>query len=109
MKKIKSRRNILSALMCMCIAFTLPSVSTPAQAVDVPTIPQMIQDAGMQGGMNQMHDTNYLKERYQDNYRNEDYQYYQRKKELEEIPAAKKIKSFKTTMAVLCSRQLLKN
>ncbi len=87
MKKISSRRNILSAIMC--IAFAFPAFNTPVKAVDMPTIPQIIQEAGMQGGMNQMHDTNYLKERYQENYRNEDYQYYQRRKQLEENPGSK--------------------
>ena len=73
MKKISSRKNILSAVMC--IAFAFPAFNTPVKAVDMPSMPQIIQEAGMQGGMNQMHDTNYLKERYQENYRNEDYQY----------------------------------
>ena len=91
MKKINSRRNVLSAVMCMCLAFTLPAAN-PANADPfggASITPTAIQEAGMQGGMNQMHDTNYLKDRYQDNYRNEDYQYYQRKKELEENPGSK--------------------
>ena len=92
MKKINSRKNILSAIMCMCIAFALPSSTTPAKADPfggAPITPTAIQEAGTQGGMNQMHDTNYLRERYQDNYRTEDYQYYQRKKQLEENPGSK--------------------
>ncbi len=89
MKKISSRRNILSAVMCVAIVLSASNLAK-ADAFGGTTItPSVIQEAGMQGGMNQIHDTNYLKERYQDNYRNEDYQYYQRKKELEENPGSK--------------------
>ncbi len=92
MKKINSTKNILSTIMCMCLAFALSSANNTAKADPFggATIsPTMIQEAGMQGGMNQMHDTNYLKDRFQDNSRNEDYQYYQRKKQLEENPGNK--------------------
>lgn len=89
MKKIRLRKNVLSTAVLACAAFTFPALSLPAKAFDAPAVPQIIQEAGMQGGLNQTHDSNYLRERYQENYRNEDYQYYQRKKELDKNPGSK--------------------
>ena len=74
MKKIRLRKNVLSTAVLACAAFTFPALSLPAKAFDAPAVPQIIQEAGMQGGLNQTHDNNYLRERYQENYRNEDYQ-----------------------------------
>ncbi len=83
MKKMNSKKNILT----VCAAFALSlSTITPANADlygGYNGIMQTVQDIQNQAGMNQMHDSNYLRERSQENYRNEDYKYYQQRKKLD--------------------------
>lgn len=91
MKKINSRKYILKAMLCSALFVSASFSPANADALGGATItPQqmMLQEVGAQSGLNQMHDTNYLKERYQDNYRNEDYNYYQERKKLEKDPNA---------------------
>ncbi len=91
MKKINSRKYILNAMLCSALFVSASFPPANADALGGATItPQqmMLQEVGAQSGLNQMHDTNYLKERYQDNYRNEDYNYYQERKKLEKDPNA---------------------
>lgn len=91
MKKINSRKYILKAMLCSALFVSVSFSPANADALGGATItPQqmMLQEVGAQSGLNQMHDTNYLKERYQDNYRNEDYNYYQERKKLEKDPNA---------------------
>ena len=75
MKKMNSKKNILT----VCAAFALSLSITPANADlygGYNGIMQTVQDIQNQAGMNQMHDSNYLRERSQENYRNEDYKYF---------------------------------
>ena len=90
MKKMNSKKNIL----IMCAAFALSLSITPAnadlyggyngvmQSGQMADVARTVQDMQNQAGMNQMHDSNYLRERSQENYRNEDYNYYQQRKKL---------------------------
>ncbi|MBD9018143.1 MAG: hypothetical protein EGR13_07470, partial [Coprococcus comes] len=79
MKKMNSKTNI----MILCAAFALSVSTTPANAAMYDSFPAIYQDIQSQSGMNQMHDSNYLRERSQENYRNEDYNYYQQRKKLD--------------------------
>ena len=86
MKKINSKTNI----MILCAAFALTASITPAFADLYSGYNGVMQQAGYtyqdvqnQAGMNQMHDSNYLREKYQDNHRTEDYKYYQQRKKLD--------------------------
>lgn len=79
MKKMNSKANI----MILCAAFALSVSTTPANAAMYDSFPAIYQDIQSQSGMNQMHDSNYLRERSQENYRNEDYNYYQQRKKLD--------------------------
>ena len=89
MKKINSRKYILNTTLCCALvvsASLLPANADALGGIDI--TPQQMQMIQGQGGLNQMHDTNNLKERYQDNYRNEDYNYYQERKKLDTDPNA---------------------
>ena len=91
MEKINSRKYILKAIMLS--AFVISASFTQANAdsfggANVTPQQMIMQEVGAQSGLNQMHDSNYLKERYQDNYRNQDYNYYQERKKLEKDPDA---------------------
>ena len=91
MKKINSRKYILKAIMLSALVISASFSKANADQFGGANItPQqmMLQEVGAQSGLNQMHDSNYLKERYQDNYRNEDYNYYQERKKLEKDPNA---------------------
>ncbi len=91
MKKINSRKYILKAIMLSALVISASFSKANADQFGGANItPQqmMMQEVGAQSGLNQMHDSNYLKERYQDNYRNEDYNYYQERKKLEKDPNA---------------------
>ncbi len=89
MKKINSKTKI----MILCTAFALSASITPAFADLYGGYNGVMQQAGYtyqdvmnaqnQAGMNQMHDSNYLREKSQDNYRTEDYKYYQQRKKLD--------------------------
>ena len=89
MKKINSKTNIV----ILCAAFALSASITPANADLYGGYNGVMQQAGYtyqdamnvqnQAGMNQMHDSNYLREKSQDSYRNEDYKYYQQRKKLD--------------------------
>lgn len=91
MEKINSRKYILKAIMLSALVISASFSKANADQFGGANItPQqmMMQEVGAQSGLNQMHDTNYLKERYQDNYRNDDYNYYQERKKLETDPNA---------------------
>lgn len=91
MEKINSRKYILKAIMLSALVISVSFSKANADQFGGANItPQqmMMQEVGAQSGLNQMHDTNYLKERYQDNYRNDDYNYYQERKKLETDPNA---------------------
>ena len=75
MKKINSKKHIIGAITCMSLALTISASYSPATADPLGGAPIVPGQIGAEAGMNQMHDSSYLKERYQDNYRNEDYQY----------------------------------
>ena len=80
MKKINSKTKI----MILCTAFALSASITPVFAGAMyDSFPALYQDVQNQAGMNQMHDSNYLREKSQDNYRTEDYKYYQQRKKLD--------------------------
>lgn len=86
MKKINSKRNILGAVLCICMAASV----TPARAAfgDMGNLTQQAGRVGAEAGMNQMHDSDLLRNRYQQQQHNEDYQYYQQRKKLEADPNA---------------------
>lgn len=91
MEKINSRKYILKAIMLSALVISASFSKANADQFGGANItPQqmMMQEVGAQSGLNQMHDTNYLKERYQDNYRNDDYNYYQERKKLDTDPNA---------------------
>ena len=84
MKKINSRSSILSAVFCLALAASL----TPANADVYGSFPSAteMQQAGSQAGMNQMHDTNFLKDRYQQKQQTQDYKQYEQRKRLDANP-----------------------
>lgn len=91
MKKINSRKYILKAMLLSALVISASFSKANADQFGGANItPQqmIMQEVGAQSGLNQMHDSNYLKERYQDNYRNQDYNYYQERKKLEKDPDA---------------------
>ena len=89
MKKINSRKSIFKAILCFAMIVSASYTTANADALGgIDVTPQQMQMIQGQSGLNQMHDTNILKERYQDNYRNEDYNYYQERKKLEKDPDA---------------------
>ena len=86
MKKINSRINILGAVFCIATALSLtPSVANPVLGSGY--MPGEVGRAGAEAGMNQMHDTNLLRDRYEQRQRNEDYQYYEQRRKLETNPS----------------------
>lgn len=85
MKKINSRSSILSVVFCVTLAVT------PANADMFSSFPNTIdpsirQEANSQAGMNQMHDTNFLRDRYQQKQQAEDYQNYRQRKKTDANP-----------------------
>lgn len=79
MKKINSNKNILGAVMFMCIALSAsPAISASAGGLLTPI--------GAEAGMNQSHDMNNLRYQYQEKNRDEDYQYYEKRRNLERNP-----------------------
>ncbi len=89
MKKMNSKKQFL----ILCAAFALSVSLTPANATTFDSYPAMmqqgysyqdIQNVRNQSGMNQLHDTDYLKEKAKDNYREDDYNYYQQRKKIEQ-------------------------
>jgi len=84
MKKI-TKTNILSAVLCMALVASF----TPAKAALFDNFPNTVYgEASSQAGMNLMHDSDYLKDRYQDAKNNEDYQQYEQYKQYRENPNA---------------------
>jgi hemolysin activation/secretion protein len=73
MKMINSRKSILNAVFCLALTASL----TPAQAYPIADSFPSYMDASSQAGMNQMHDTDYLRDKYQQRQKTEDYQYYE--------------------------------
>lgn len=87
MKKINSKRNILTVVAAVCIACNItPSSANPLAGSNY--TPGEIGRASTEAGMNQMHDTDYLKTRYQQKKHTDDYQYYQQRRNLEANPEA---------------------
>ena len=89
MKKMNSKKQFL----ILCAAFALSVSLTPANATTFDSYPAMmqqgysyqdIQNVRNQSGMNQLHDTDYLKEKAKDSYREDDYNYYQQRKKIEQ-------------------------
>ena len=70
MKKINSKKHIIGAITFMSFALTISASYNPANADPFGGASIVPGQIGAEAGMNQMHDSNYLKERYQDNYRN---------------------------------------
>lgn len=91
MKKSNAKKNILSAVMCLCFTFALPASITPkAEAFDAGVLPSPSSYDGImnQSGLNQGHDMNNLRNQYQDKYRDEDYNNYQQRRKIEQDPNA---------------------
>lgn len=87
MKKINSRSSILSAVFCVTLAVTPANAdifSSYPNAMDA----SMRQQVESQAGMNQLHDTNFLKDRYQQKQQTEDYQQYQHRRNPDSDPNA---------------------
>jgi len=86
MKKISLKTNILSTVFCIGLAVSV----VPAQAALFDNFPNTVYDYGItrqdaanafnQIGGSQMHDTDYLKTRYQDSQRENDYKTYEDQK-----------------------------
>ena len=85
--------NSKKQFLILCAAFALSVSLTPANATTFDSYPAMmqqgysyqdIQNVRNQSGMNQLHDTDYLKEKAKDNYREDDYNYYQQRKKIEQ-------------------------
>lgn len=81
MKKINSRKSILNAALCFVLA------STPSYATDIPTATNFTNT--IYG--NQVHDSNYLKDRYQQRQEREDYNQYVQRKRLNANPNANQV------------------
>ncbi len=86
MKKIKSKQHILSAVLSVAFALTLPASFNTAEAN--PFMNGAGVTPGAEAGMNQGHDMNYMRDQFQDKRRDDDYQYYQRRKKLEADPSS---------------------
>ena len=89
MKKINFKKKILGSAFCLALLASF----TPVKAAWIDSFPNtmdnsMIQQAGSQAGMNQTHDTDYLKNRYKQQQQTEDYQYYQERKKIDADPNA---------------------
>lgn len=85
MEKINSRKNILSAVMLLSATLALSASPANANFGDIGNLQQQV---GAEAGMNQMHDSDFLRNRYQQDRHNEDYQYYQQRRNLEANPNA---------------------
>ena len=92
MKKINSRKNFLSAILCVTFAFALPASVTPTNANPLAgggyNPVNIGGQVGAEAGMNIRHDNDYLRYQYQEKQREDDYQYYQQRKKLEADPNA---------------------
>ena len=90
MKKINSRKNFLSAILCVTFAFALPASVTPTNANPLAgggyNPVNIGGQVGAEAGMNIRHDNDYLRYQYQEKQREDDYQYYQQRKKLEADP-----------------------
>lgn len=79
MKKISSKKSIVSAILCAAFAFSLPAFADVMPG----GLNTLIQQTGAEAGMNQMHDTDFLRNRYQERQKEDDYQFYQQRKKLD--------------------------
>lgn len=86
MKKINSRKSILCAAVSIYLACSAAYANPLSGSMFTPGD---ITRAGAEAGMNQMHDTDFLKSRYQQQQHNEDYQFYQEKRRLDADPNAR--------------------
>ena len=78
MKKISSRKNILGAVIASMLFISV----APAHADMFSNFPNTVYgSASQQAGMNQSHDTDYLKDRYREESAQEDYNYYEKGKD----------------------------
>ena len=80
MKKINSKKSILSAVFCLALATT---IAPSAYSYDLGTEASRLNNT-IYG--NQTHDTDFLKDRYQQRQQNEDYGQYQQRKRLDANP-----------------------
>lgn len=85
MKKINSRKNILSAILCITMAASFAPSTKAAGVGDIGTDVSRFNNT-IYG--NQIHDNDFMKDRYQQQKHNEDYQYYQQRRNLEANPNA---------------------
>ena len=84
MKKM-TKINILSAILCLALAAS--SISAKATWMD--SFPHTVYDeARSQAGMDSMHDSDFLKNRYQEEQNEEDYKQYEQYKQYREDPNA---------------------
>jgi hemolysin activation/secretion protein len=78
MKKINSRRNVLGAILLLALAVSV----TPAKADLFSNFPNTVYgSASQQAGMNQSHDTDFLKDRYREEEQQGDYNKYEKSKD----------------------------
>ena len=78
MKKISSKTSILSAVLML----VLTASAIPAKADMFSNFPNTVYgSASQQAGMNQSHDTDFLKDRYREEEQQEDYNKYERSKD----------------------------
>lgn len=78
MKKISSKTSILSAVLMLALTASV----TPVKADMFSNFPNTVYgSASQQAGMNQSHDTDFLKDRYRDEEQQEDYSKYERSKD----------------------------
>lgn len=74
MKKINSRKSILSTVLMLALVASI----SPAKAALYDNFPNTVYG---EAGRNQMHDTDVLKDRYRDEQAQEDYNYYEQSKD----------------------------
>ena len=78
MKKISSKTSILSAVLILALTASI----APAKADMFSNFPNTVYgSASQQAGMNQSHDTDFLKDRYRDEEQQEDYSKYEKSRD----------------------------
>ena len=78
MKKISSKTSILSAVLMLALTASI----APAKADMFSNFPNTVYgSASQQAGMNQSHDTDFLKDRYRDEEQQEDYSKYEKSRD----------------------------
>lgn len=85
MKKINSRKNIFGAILCVTLCAS-SAIANPLMGAGY--TPGEIGRAGAEAGMNQMHDTNQLLQKYQEKRTEDAYNYYEQRKRINENPSS---------------------